>query len=516
MKEKEKQKMRHQVIALYNAGYNQSQISRELSVDRKTIRRYLQYNDEDFTKWLESKKRRVHKLKQYEDYIREQLEETPFFSASQIEDQLKEKGMQGVHSKTVFNEVMYIRKKYNLAKPKRDERWYQKVEELAYGKQGQVDFGEYWMKKESGRQKIYLMGVVLSRSRYKQIVFRQEPFTTKTAIKAHQISFLLLGGIPKELVYDQDKLLLKDENGGDLIQTQEFKRYVESESFTVYYCRKSDPQSKGKIENVIKYIKQNFLRGRKFTSIELLNEQAQGWLERTGNGKKHQTTFKIPLEEWEIEKQYLTPIKNQHVMQEENQIYHTVRKDHTVLYKRNFYSVPLGTYTKEKSTQLQIKELEGEIIFYSKDETTEIARHHLCKLEGKVIKNNNHKRSYDDSYEKIEQMILDHFSGQKEQIKELLRCIKNEKPRYYRDQLKILLKALQHIPVEYVMQAITKCMDTKTYASQTIKEIALHYQSCHTVQPHLHILQSPKTEPTVKANTQPSIRNIEIYHQFFK
>jgi len=36
----------------------------------------------------------------------------------------------------------------------------------------------------------------------------------------------------------------------------------------MYVCRKSDPESKGKIENLIKFIKRNFLRIRDFENIE--------------------------------------------------------------------------------------------------------------------------------------------------------------------------------------------------------------------------------------------------------
>jgi transposase len=37
-------------------------------------------------------------------------------------------------------------------------------------------------------------------------------------------------------------------------------------------CRAADPQSKGKVENMVKHAKQNFLAGRYFKDVETLNQ----------------------------------------------------------------------------------------------------------------------------------------------------------------------------------------------------------------------------------------------------
>ena len=71
------------------------------------------------------------------------------------------------------------------------------------------------------------------------------------------------------------------------------------------FCRKSDPQSKGKVENVVKFVKRNFLYGRIYHDLETLQAEVMGWLERTGNGMAHTTTRKIPLQEWGLEKPHL-------------------------------------------------------------------------------------------------------------------------------------------------------------------------------------------------------------------
>ena len=70
------------------------------------------------------------------------------------------------------------------------------------------------------------------------------------------------------------------------------------------FCHKADPESKGKVENVVKYVKENFLVARVFRDIDSLNREALEWLERTGNGKVHGTARLVPREEFAVEKKF--------------------------------------------------------------------------------------------------------------------------------------------------------------------------------------------------------------------
>ena len=71
------------------------------------------------------------------------------------------------------------------------------------------------------------------------------------------------------------------------------------------FCHYSGLQSKGKVENVLMFIKYGFLRGREFTNIEMFNESALRWLARTANGLPHGTTKRIPSEAVKEERPYL-------------------------------------------------------------------------------------------------------------------------------------------------------------------------------------------------------------------
>ena len=85
-----------------------------------------------------------------------------------------------------------------------------------------------------------------------------------------------------------------------------------------------------------------------YTNLDKWNEQCLAWLARTGNKKIHNTTKKRPVEVFLIEKQHLRPvIKKITVSSIDSSITRTVRKDNTIIYLSNRYSVPLGTYKKE-------------------------------------------------------------------------------------------------------------------------------------------------------------------------
>jgi transposase len=129
------------------------------------------------------------------------------------------------------------------------------VEELPYGKQAQaqVDFGEYNMRNTCGnRVKVFFFILTLSRSRFKYVWFTNRYFTSLLAVEAHEKAFAFIRGVPLEIVYDQDKVFMVSENGGDIILTDTFRAYTREQSFSLYFCRKSDPESKGKVENVVR------------------------------------------------------------------------------------------------------------------------------------------------------------------------------------------------------------------------------------------------------------------------
>jgi transposase len=249
-----------------------SQIASFLVMDTRTVKKYLAMSEQEYLDYQERLIYRTKKLSVFEDFIKQRIESCPQASSAQVHDWLKEyhPDFKDVSTKTIYNFVLHLRDKYGLPKLF-NTRPYCMVEELAYGKQVQADMGEYNMTDTEGhRKKVYFFAIVMARSRYKFVVFQEQPFTTGTIIIAHELAFAFIGGYPQEMVYDQDKVMLKDENIGDLILIDVFRSYCDNKPFKLHFCRKSDPESKGKVESVVKYIKYNFLRGRTFFNIHTL------------------------------------------------------------------------------------------------------------------------------------------------------------------------------------------------------------------------------------------------------
>ena len=84
--------------------------------------------------------------------------------------------------------MKHIRLQHNLFKYKvKDQRVYEKLPELGYGEEAQVDFGQAYMQTDKNYQvKVYFFAILLSRSRQKFIYFQKKPFTTVTAVYAYE------------------------------------------------------------------------------------------------------------------------------------------------------------------------------------------------------------------------------------------------------------------------------------------------------------------------------------------
>ena len=462
--------MYYEVHKLKREGLKTAQISRHLILDFRTIKKYLAMSEQEYQDFLEVQSSRHKILAPYEDYVKVRLEDCEDASAAQVHDWLKEnfKDFIDVNAKTVFNFVLYVRNKHGIHKPF-DHRDYTQADELPYGKQAQVDLGEYNITTDEGkRKKIYFFCMVLSRSRQKFVWFSERPFTTLVAIAAHDKAFQYMEGILVEIVYDQDTLLLVDENKGDLILTEAFRKYAEYRGFKLHFCRKSDPESKGKIENVVKYVKYNFLRGRIFVNIDTLNGQCMAWLSRTANAKVHAATNKIPFQEWLIEKTYLRPVMDSFKPESVLGSYN-VRKDNTISFKANFYRVPVGTY-KPPRTTVWTEVTDDDLLIIYDTGNNKIASHKIYCGKGKTIGGSNYKRDFSSG---IDQLIND-LSGQftnPDQTKEYLLQIRLDKPRYIRDQLQHIKKLVGIYDIQVMSQAMVFCIENRIYRATDLESV---------------------------------------------
>jgi transposase len=506
--------MYHEVHHMKRQGCSIRKICEQLVMNFRTVSKYLSMSEDEFFKHLESQGQRYRKLAPYEEFVKERLGVHPETGAAQMHDWLKERhpGFPIVCAKTIFNFVVYIRQKYNIPQ-EYEPRQYFPVEELEYGKQAQVDFGECTLRTVNGsRKKVYFFSMVLSRSRQKYVYYSSQPFTTQIAIIAHEKAFEYFHGIPQELVYDQDKLFLHDENWGDLLLTREFKAYTAPRGISLFFCRKQDAPSKGKIENVIRYIKQNFLYNRVFVDTDTLNDQGLEWLSRTANVMVHNRTRKVPLHEWHIEKNYLrsyTPILIDFNPYDSR----GVRKTNEISFQGNCYTVPEGTY-QGKDTEVMVCIQDDQLWIYSTGNTF-ICKHPLCHEKGKLIRNTDHKRDKSSTIVQLLEEVAGLFGSPAEVIG-YLKELHQAKPRYIRDQLIVIRGAVKESGLENVYRAISYCMEKGIYQATSLKTMAENYAREQRQIPAEStgiIKLLPRPESMVKASIKPLTSNIADYEQ---
>ena len=272
-------------------GYSRNEIATELGIDPKTTAKYFQMEEEEFQAYRRDHLFRDKVFAEYEGDIVEVYEQNEFakLNMSSVYDFLEEKhGQLPWAEKTLRNYVNYL---IEIGKVRLDEniRTYTKVPELPFGKLLQLDFGEFRLR--SGLKLLIFAGV-LSASRYKYVIFQDHPFKTKEVIDHLLNCYEYFGGLPEELVIDQDRLMVVSENAGDIIYTDDFRYFIEEQDIRMYVCRAADPETKGKVESLIKYVKRNFLSIRDFLSVDEANESVLRWLKRRANGKISQATMR--------------------------------------------------------------------------------------------------------------------------------------------------------------------------------------------------------------------------------
>ena len=510
MRKEERIFMYGQIIALKNKGFNISQISYETGLSRPTIYKYLDMNLEEVESWCNDLKVRRKKLDPYRTRILQWLNQYPHMSSAQIYDWLLEENETlDLAESTVRLYVRNLREIEGIVKnPK--ERSYMAVPEFEPGKQIQVDWGETKQKNKNGSQtKLYFISFVLSYSRYKFVYWLDRPFSTDDGIYAHELALAYFGGITEEFVYDQDSIISVNENAGDFILTAAFQAYVETRGFKVRLCRKADPESKGKVESVVKFVKRNFAENRIYAGLEDWNQRSLNWLKRTGNRKVHKITKQRPEEAFIIEKKHLLPAHP--VTLDQNyklSITRTIRKDNSIFFKSNRYTVPLGTYNRFKDQKLSLR-LEGEQLLIMDPLQEELlARHTICQDKGKLIGFRLHERKPSKSQIELREKALQ-LLGFTREAGIFIRKIWDKYPRHRQEQYRLIIRCIKDYPAS-AATALERCISEEAYSANSFKSFLLYEDAWKKKAHKIKLLENDKN-PGFALENAPQ-RSVDSYY----
>lgn len=363
---------------LYNQGLSKSEIGRQLGIHRETVSKNL--DKENIPKYVRKRKNESI-LDKYKNYINDRLERYNL-SAEKLFYEIKKRGYLGSYP-TVSN---YVREVKNTLKKKAVLRF-----ETLSGEQAQVDWGycgEIYDKEQEKTVKVNCFVMVLGYSRMMYVEFFTDQ-QMSSFLKGHNNAFEYFGGYTKEILYDNlksvvIKRMLKASNSE---YNKKFLDCAGYYGFKPVLCRPYRPQTKGKVENGVKYVKNNFYAGEEFSSVSEINEKRKDWLDKVNN-RIHATTKEKPFDR--LKKENLISICNKVPYDLSEIIYRKVQTDCRVCFRSNFYSVPFKYAGKEISLKIS----ENNIQIYYRNEI--IAEHTLSKDRNKDI------------------IIEEHFSGLKE------------------------------------------------------------------------------------------------------
>jgi transposase len=353
-------------------GMSYQEISKKYHIDRRTAKKYAESDTRP--EYILSEPR-ASKLDPYKEMITMWLEEAPY-SAERILEKIREHGFTGGHS--IVRE--YVRGK----KEQLDEKATVRFETMP-GLQGQMDwayFEDHTVIEDGKTKKLYCFLMVLGYSRMRYIEFVTD-MSTNTMIRCHANAFRYFGGYPDEILYDNMKQvvvkrLLKQE---DSTLNRQFEDFAGFYGIKPVLCRPYRGQTKGKVERTVQYVRDNFMVGIKYESLDDLNGQAVAWCNKV-NGKVHATTNEVPFER--LKQEGLSPLKREYIIDKIN--LRRVQKDCLISYGGNQYSVPSEYVGKDVAV------IGLDNMFAAYYEGKQIALHRISHQKREMVVNTNHYR----------------------------------------------------------------------------------------------------------------------------
>ena len=106
-------------------------------------------------------------------------------------------------------------------------------------------------------------------------------------------------GVPSHVLTDNMKSVVTGRDSeGHPIWNNEYANFMSAVGFETKLCKPRHPFTKGAVERLVKFVKNNFMAGRVFGSLTDLNYEAIRWCDRQNN-RYHDGVFCIPHAEHE-------------------------------------------------------------------------------------------------------------------------------------------------------------------------------------------------------------------------
>ncbi len=287
---------------LSKQGYSQREIAKQLGISRNTVKRYLKSDFEE--PQYASRKSGISKLEAFKPYLHSRIAKaTPIhLSGVVLFREIKEQGYKGGIS--LLRHYLYQYR--GIVKPQPIIRF-----ETDAGKQMQVDWGQM----RGGKTPLHAFVAVLGYSRALFVAITDN-MRYDTLEQCHREAFDYFQGIPQQVWYDNMKTVVIERNAygdGQHKLNQSFYQFSKSMGFIPKLCKPYRPQTKGKVERMVRYVRDNFYQplATKLTSSELkldvetANIEVMNWLNTIANQRIHDSIKMKPADRLKEEQAYL-------------------------------------------------------------------------------------------------------------------------------------------------------------------------------------------------------------------
>ena len=101
-------------------------------------------------------------------------------------------------------------------------------------------------------------------------------------------------GIPAHVLTDNMKSVVDHRDlEGYPVWNKDYEAFMRTVGFQTKLCKPRHPFTKGKVERLIRYVKENFLAGRSFWNVTHMNREAREWCSRK-NASFHKSVYGVP------------------------------------------------------------------------------------------------------------------------------------------------------------------------------------------------------------------------------
>lgn len=310
---------------LKQEGLSIRQIAERTGQARNTVRKVLR--GEHSGKF--NSPQRSSKLNPFKDYLRQRFEQFGL-SAVRLLEEIRPMGYQG--------SAVTVRRYLNSLKSATQRSRKVTVRfETAPGQQAQADW-TYCGKFPGPDGKpisVYAFVMVLAWSRMTFIKFTTS-MKLPELIQCHQEAFAYFGGWTQSILYDN----MKQVRIGPGRLNEAFADFAKHHGFAIKTHRAYRPRTKGKVERLVDYVKDNFLAGRTFHGIDDLNAQGLHWMNHVANVRVHGTTGRVPQEAFVDERLQLIPLSSVSAYHFHDPVTRTANWESMVRFGGSKYSVP--------------------------------------------------------------------------------------------------------------------------------------------------------------------------------